>query len=97
MKKTVYSERTPDRLAEKGEFSKFDLSNCCYAYLEMSIDEGLNSNSPIIKSFAVLDKRLGKRRLVKLNEEDNLHPMVRYFLDIRLEGENIIPTAKINS
>ena len=90
--KVTIEERSPEQLTEKGEFSKFDLSNCCYAFLEMSIEEGLNHESPIINMLSVLDKRLGKRRLLKLNDQ-NLHPLVKYFLNLRLEAENI----KINN
>jgi len=83
-----YGERNKNTLSEKGEFSKFDLSYCCYAYLDLNIDEALNHKSPIINMLAVLDKRIGKRRLIKLNEKTH-HPLVRYFLDLRLESEKI--------
>lgn len=89
-----YEERTPGRLSEKGEFSKYDLSHCCYVYLDLNIDEAINHKSPIINMLAVLDKRLGKRRLLKLNENE-LHPLVRYFLNLRLESENIKPKEVI--
>ncbi|MBS7787666.1 hypothetical protein KIH23_10185 [Flavobacterium sp. CYK-55] len=84
----IHNERTSGKLIEKGEFSKYDLTNCCYAYLEMNIEECLLHESPIINMLAVLDKRLGKRRLLKLNDQ-NLHPLVRFFLDIRLDSEKI--------
>lgn len=89
-----YEERAPGRLSEKGEFSKYDLSHCCYAYLDLNIEEAINHKSPIINMLAVLDKRLGKRRLLKLNENE-LHPLVRYFLNLRLESENIKPKEVI--
>lgn len=81
--KEITFDRTQDKLSEKGEFSKFDLSYCCYAFLDMNIDEAINHESPIIKSLAILDKRLGKRRLFKLVEQD-LHPLEKFFLDLRL-------------
>jgi hypothetical protein len=84
----IYEERDSELLSEKGEFSKYDLSHCCYAYPGFSIEEALNHDSPIVNMLAVLDKRLGKRRLVKLAQQE-LHPLVKYFLNIRLESENI--------
>lgn len=87
-KKIEYVKRNPNTLSEKGEFSKYDLSHCCYAYLDLNIEEALNHKSPIINMLAVLDKRLGKRRLIKLNEIEQ-HPLVRYFLNLRLESEKI--------
>lgn len=83
-----YDERDSKLLSEKGEFSKYDLSYCCYAYLNFAIEEAINHESPIINMLAVLDKRMGKRRLLKLSQEE-LHPLVKYFLKLRLESENI--------
>jgi hypothetical protein len=81
--KEINFDRTLGKLSENGEFSKFDLSHCCYAFLDMNIDEAINHKSPIIKSLAILDKRLGKRRLLKLAEQE-LHPLEKFFLDLRL-------------
>jgi hypothetical protein len=78
-----YADRISDRLVEKGEFSKYDLTYCCSAFLSMSIEDAIKHESPIIQMLAVLDKRLGKRRLVLLKDQE-LHPLVRYFLHLRL-------------
>lgn len=81
-------DRTPGQLVERGEFSRFDLHCCCWEYLQLSVEEGLGHASPLINLLAVLDKRLGKRRLVLIKKED-LHPMVRTFLEFRLEMEGL--------
>lgn len=91
-KEQIY-KRNPNNLAEKGEFTKFDLSNCCYAFLNMNIDEAVNHKSPIIQSLAMLDKRLGKRRLLQITEQE-LHPLTKFFLNLRLEAE-LIKTISI--
>lgn len=83
-----YAERSSNRLAEKGEFSKYDLTYCCSAFLGMSIVEAIEHASPIIQMLAVLDKRCGKRRLAVLNEKE-LHPLVRYFLNLRLDAAGV--------
>lgn len=93
-KEIEYKNRNPNLLSEKGEFSKFDLSHCCYAYLDLNIDEAINHESPIIKMLAVLDKRLGKRRLKKLNDQEQ-HPLVRFFLNLRIESEEINASKEI--
>lgn len=80
----LFEERDSHLLSEKGEFSKFDLSNCCYAYLDLSIEEALNHKSPIINMLSVLDRRAGKRRLLRLIDKTN-HPLVNFFLSLRLE------------
>ena len=82
------NERTIDLLIEEGEFSRFDLHNCCWEYLNLTVEEGLEHKSPIINSIAVLDKRLGKRRLVNL-DNDKLHPLTKRLLEFRLSVENL--------
>ena len=84
------SERTPGQLIEEGEFSRFDLHNCCWEYLNLTVEEGLEHKSPLINSIAVLDKRLGKRRLVTL-DKDKLHPLTKSLLEFRLLVENLKP------
>jgi hypothetical protein len=80
-------ERTAGKAAEKGEFSRWDFLEACWEYINLNIDDALSSDNPIIKSFAVLDKRLGKRRLKLINKSD-LHPLVLRLLEFRLECEN---------
>ena len=82
------NERTIGELAEEGEFSRFDLHNCCWEYLNLTIEEGLEHASPIINSLAVLDKRLGKRRLITL-DKDKFHPLTKRLLEFRLSAENL--------
>ena len=81
-----YPQRTTNSLAEDGEFSRYDLTSCCIAYCEMSAGEAIVHESPMIQMLAVLDKRVGKRRLIEMDKKA-LHPLVRYFLDLRMEAE----------
>lgn len=84
--KKEYVNRTSNHLSEKGEFSKFDLTFCCSSFMSMSIKDAMEHESPIIRMLCVLDKRLGKRRCILMSQKE-LHPLVRYFLDIRMEAE----------
>lgn len=86
------SGRTPGALTEDGEFSRFDLHNCCFAFLNLSIDAALEHESPIINMLAVLDKRSGKRRLAAMDPVA-LHPLVRKFLEIRMALEGMKPVS----
>ncbi|OQP44251.1 hypothetical protein A4H97_33400 [Niastella yeongjuensis] len=83
-------ERTPGLLIEEGEFSRFDLHNCCFEYLNLTVEEGLAHPSPLINLLAVLDSRLGKRRLPSLAKKKH-HPLVMRLLEFRLvqEGFNL--------
>lgn len=81
-------QRTPGLHAEKGEFSRYDLFDACWAYLNISIADALKDENPLIQAFAMLDKRLGKRRLKNLDPE-KLHPLPAGLLRFRLECENM--------
>ena len=56
------------------------------AYLELSIDDALASENPFIKAFAMIDRRVGKRRLSKLQIEPEEHSLVKTFYQLRCES-----------
>jgi hypothetical protein len=89
------TERLEGNLIEEGEFSRFDLHNCCWEYLNLTVEEGLEHKSPIINFLAIIDKRLGKRRLVELDSE-KLHPLLKYILEFRLDAEGLHKTQSPN-
>jgi len=84
----IMEERTPGLLVEEGEFSRFDLHNCCFAYLNFTVEDAINHESPLINCLAVLDRRIGKRRLPLLKKAGH-HPLVEKLLNFRLEAEGI--------
>lgn len=86
--KKEYTHRTPELLVEKGEFSMLDFTECSFAFLNMNIDEAINHESPLINALAIIDKRFGKRRLTDFGN-GNLHPLVNYFYNLRLEGGSL--------
>lgn len=90
------SERTEDLPMERGEFSQFDFLNSCWDYLQLSIEESLTNKNPVIQSLAMVDKRLGKRRLTEI-DFNKLHPLTKLFLSIRLQTENIKTTTNSSS
>lgn len=53
------------------------------AYLDLAIDEALVSDNPFIRAFAIIDRRVGKRRLQKLRIEDEVHSLVLAFYELR--------------
>ena len=59
-------------------------------YLSLSISDALNHEEWMIRLFAILDKRCGKRTLVKLCDVINTYPkMLRRFYALRLDNEGI--------
>jgi hypothetical protein len=81
-------ERNDGNLAEDGEFSRFDLHLACWEMLSLSLEEALKCDNPLIKALAMLDARLGKRRLAELNETGE-HPLVACFLRYRKNAEQV--------
>lgn len=79
------------KVEEKGIFAQYDFFEAVKAFLNSPIEESLKSDNPIIKSLAVIDKRVGKRTLSKLKEpmKDEKSELVRYFYKLRCEAENI--------
>ena len=70
-----------------GEESRQNIYTSCWEYIhKLSIEEALNSNDVLIQALAVIDYRVGKRRLLNL-ERKILHPLVRKLLDARIESE----------
>jgi hypothetical protein len=57
--------------------------------LSLSIKESLTSDSPLLRALAILDARVGKRRLLALASAPDPHPLVRLLLTLRCEAESI--------
>jgi len=68
----------------------YSFYNSFYAYHNTSIEESLKSSDSMVRLFAILDKRVGKRRLKKLALEVNKQPRwLQVFYRLRLETESI--------
>ena len=73
-----------------GDLSRQDIYLLCWEYIHcLSIDEALASKDLLIQSLAVIDYRVGKRRLEKLKKK-KLHPLVGRLLDARIKTEKKI-------
>lgn len=57
-------------------------------YLNTPFEDSLNSNNPIYKAFALIDKRLGKRKFVSIDICDEKHQLVKLFYGLRKECLN---------
>jgi len=72
----------------QGIHNQFEFYKAIEEYLSLSIDEAMRSTNPIIKAISWFDKRLGKRRLIRIEEESNI--IVIKFRNIRLKVEGLI-------
>jgi hypothetical protein len=69
--------RYRNQFVEYGDFSRQDLYRSCWRYIhDLTIEAALESDDVLVQSLAILDKRLGQRRLMRINPE-KLHPLVR--------------------
>jgi len=70
-----------------GIVSQEEFYGLLHDYLRTPIADLLNSDNPITRALAVLDARVGKRRLRQLASQQDDHPLVRKFLALRCEAE----------
>ena len=64
----VFSDGHPGRF-ELGLFTDWDLPYAAKLYLTMSIEDAFASDNTLVRAFAVLDRRAGKRRLAAIDPE----------------------------
>ncbi len=73
-----------------GNFEISDITDAIRIYTQSSIDVSLEHENPMVRLFAVLDYRVGKRRLHKIaNTMDEQPQWLKVFYVLRLDAENI--------
>ena len=66
-----------------------------FRFDNQSIEESLNSGNPLVRIFALLDRRLGKRRLLAMADKiEQELPWVRAFYVIRIRAERLMQTVE---
>lgn len=85
----VYKRRSREEQNETGLFCYCQVITAIDTYMdELTIDEALVSDDPLIRMFAVLDRRVGKRRLPDLAAAmENEPEWLQFFYRLRLEAE----------
>jgi len=78
--------------ANQGVCSLEDVDKALFGFLNLSINDPVTSDNPIIRAFAIIDGRFGRRRLLQFNDSDE-HPLVRTLYRFRCRAEGI----KLNS
>jgi hypothetical protein len=70
-----------------GELSRQNVYESCWAYLhDLPIEQAVLSDNPLIQSLAMIDKRLGKRKM-KAIDPKVLHPLAKRLLYERVTLE----------
>lgn len=79
----------------KGGFDQYSLYRAFHEYQNQSIHKSLSSVNPIVRLFAILDKRAGKRTLERLRYKAKSQPKwLQEFYILRLHADGIIKTSE---
>jgi len=75
-------------LEQRNEFDDEDFAMALMEYRCLEAQESIASDDPVVRMFAVLDRRIGKRTLKKLAGEVDVQPeWLRPFYRLRIEAE----------
>jgi len=85
-----FSESINTHVQNQGGIGQYAFYRAFHAYHNSSIDESLQSLYPLVRLLAILDKRVGKRRLQKLVSEVEAQPeWLQPFYQLRMEADGI--------
>jgi hypothetical protein len=76
-------------LLKDGVFSRDDFYGSLEEYVQLSLDEALDSGNQIIRGLALLDRRFGMRRLKSMKSSELAMPFVVMCHRIRSEAEGV--------
>lgn len=82
-KNNVVNEKAKVVFKAQQDLYKNDFQNVAAEYLKLSIDDCLNSEDIILNILAIIDRRVGKGRLKKMDFRTK-HPAVIYFYKLRI-------------
>ena len=74
----------------EGVFAQYDFFDALEEYFSSSIEKSLISADMVIKILSLIDRRVGKRTLQKLNESIKSEgDMIKYFYKLRCDAEGV--------
>lgn len=88
-KKEVFEADTWKYILGQDVFEELAFRNALIDYVNLPINVAIVSENPIIRGLAMIDRRLGIRRLKFLTILDNEHPFVMYMYQLRCKAEGI--------
>lgn len=81
----------PHQFTVFGELSRQDAYSACWDFVHaLTVEQALADSDPLVQSLAVLDSRVGKRRL-RLLEAARFHRLAAMLLELRKEAEGLAP------
>ncbi|MBD5471119.1 MAG: hypothetical protein HDR19_08420 [Lachnospiraceae bacterium] len=82
-----YTPEMIEKWNENAIYSDWNFLSAATSFLEMPIDAALKSDDYVIRIFAILDRRVGKRTLKKIKEQGDYQTLpewVKQFYELRL-------------
>ena len=76
-------------LHNKSLFTRFEFRDSLEKFIQIDINDALSSPNPLIRAFAMFDRRVGKNRLKTIKLRDDELPIVKNFYHIRCKAEGI--------
>lgn len=75
---------------QRTEYTDDEFCDALEKYRNQDIQESMYSNNPIIRMFAILDRRVGRRTLIKAKETIEEQPIwLKQFYQLRLAADGI--------
>ena len=79
------SEYAKELLSAQSALSKSNFVVVANKFISTSIEESIESNDILLNILALVDRRVGKKRILNMSEKIKLkHPIVQYFYELRL-------------
>jgi len=77
-------------MSERSEYTDDEFCEALERYRNQPIRNSIHSENPLVRMFAILDRRIGKRTLIRLKEAEKAQPeFLRQFFRLRLEAEHL--------
>jgi hypothetical protein len=80
----INGQNVKEILMKNEIYNPQDFGNSMREFLNLPIKDALQSLNPLIKAFAIIDKRIGKRTLENLEISDSDHNLVKLFYNLRI-------------
>ncbi|WP_103109193.1 SF0329 family protein [Brevibacillus reuszeri] len=81
------TEYAKELLSAQASLSKSNFNVVATTFLSSSIEESIESHDILLNILALVDRRVGKKRIVNMSEKIKLkHPIVQYFYELRLRS-----------
>jgi len=86
-KKNKLSEYSKEVFKAQSNLYKTDFQKSVLIFLSEPIDKCLESDDILLNIFALMDRRVGKKRIVNMERQMQMkHPIVKYFYNLRRRG-----------